>query len=274
MVLLGESGHGKSTLVRTLADQCDDELVLYIPGNELNNTLDEWLSRLDNVDLGYVCRLTRLLSKNLVLVVDGLNECLNTVRARAILQDLVRVLDLFNDGHVRAIVTTRTDYWSRLRFDFRRVYVGPPLELGPFDDQELAEAVNQLGEPAALRRPRWKYVADLLRVPQLFGFFAELGGDVYAAGTETSLYRALRVKREASVAEADRTLLWLCTTICKLQRVSLPLVDLDVDSDVRASIAELTSVGTLQTNRFDTVRFTEDRMAEFLFGELFLYEYR
>jgi len=273
LVLLGESGYGKSVLVRSLAEEAKEELVIYIPGNELNSTLDEWLSRLDNIDVSYICRLTRLLSKNLILVIDGLNECLDTIRAKSILQDLVRVLDVYNGGHVRAIVTVRTDYWTRLRFDFHRVYVRPPIELGAFNDTELALALDDVRGEASLRLPRWKYLHDLLRVPQLYGFFAQLGGNVYAAGPETSLYRALLEKREAVVPDANRTLIWLCIAIRRLCRLSVPLLDLGVDADLRAGLSDLTSAGMLRVNRFDMIRFAEDRMAEFIFGELYLYQY-
>jgi energy-coupling factor transporter ATP-binding protein EcfA2 len=273
LLLLGESGYGKSTLIETLAAETKDELYIHIPGNELNHTLDEWLSRLDNVDVGYVCRLTRLLSKNLVLVIDGLNECLDTLRAKTILQDVIRVLDLYNDGHVRVIVTCRPEYWAKLRFDFNRVYVDPPAELGPFDNDELERAVSHLSGVAALNLPRWSYVRELLRVPQTYGFFVQLGQDPYAALAETTLYQALLAKRQSAVEGANRALIWLCSAMRDSHRLNVPLMDAGADAEVRASLMELAGVGTLQVNRFDIIRFAEDRLAEFVFGQLYLYEY-
>lgn len=273
LLLLGESGYGKSTLIETLAEGNKNELYICIPGSELNHTLDEWLSRLDNIDIGYVCRLTRLLSKNLVLVIDGLNECLDTIRAKTILQDIVRVLDLYNDGHVRVIVTCRPEYWLKLRFDFNRVYVGPPAELGPFDNDELERAISHLSGATALHLPRWSYVRELLRVPQMYGFFVQLGQDPYAALAETTLYQALLAKRQSAVEGANRALIWLCSAMRKSHRLSVPLLNGEAIPEVRASLIDLADVETLQVNRFDTVRFAEDRLAEFVFGQLYLYEY-
>ncbi len=273
LLLLGESGYGKSTLLEILAEETKDELYICIPGNELNQSLDEWLSRLDNVDIGYVCRLTRLLSKNLVFVIDGLNECLDTLRAKTILQDIVRILDLYNDGHVRVIITCRHEYWLKLRFDFNRVYVSPPAELGPFDNDELELALSHLSGGAALHLPRWSYVRELLRVPQMYGFFVQLGQDPYAASAETTLYQALLAKRQSAIEGANRALIWLCSAMRKSRRLSMPLLDGEADAEVRVSLMDLAGVGTLQVNRFDTIRFAEDRLAEFVFGQLYLYEY-
>lgn len=273
LLLLGESGYGKSTLIETLAAETKGELYIRIPGNELNHTLNEWLSRLDDVDVGYVCRLTRLLSKNLVLVIDGLNECLDTLRAKTVLQDVVRVLDLYNDGHVRVIVTCRPEYWAKLRFDFNRVYVCPPAELGPFDKDELELAISRLSGVADLNLPRWSYVRELLRVPQMYGFFVHLEQDPYAAMAETTLYQALLAKRQSAVEGANRALIWLCSAMREGHRMNVPLLDAGADAEVRASLMELADVGTLQVNRFDIIRFAEDRLAEFVFGQLYLYEY-
>jgi hypothetical protein len=273
LVLLGESGFGKSTLVHWLARRSTDDLVIHIPSSELNHSLDEWLSRLDNVDIGHICRLTKLLGKNLVLAIDALNECPDTSRAKAVLQDVIRVLDLYNDGHVRVIVTSRTDYWNRLRFDAGRTYLAEPFELGVFTHPELAEAVRHLGDTDWLELPRWRYVRDLLRVPQLFGFCTQLGATPLTVGSEPALYRALREERQEAIADADRTLLWLCKTIRENQRLSVPLIETDLDRECRASITELASAGMLSLNRFETLRFAEDRMGEFIFGGFYLYEY-
>lgn len=273
LVLLGESGYGKSTLLETLVKEAKDELYICIPGNELNQSLDEWLSRLDNIDITHICRLTRLLSKNLVLVVDGLNECLDPMRAKTILQDIVRTLDLFNDGHVRVIVSCRPEYWLKLRFDFQRVYVASPLELGPFNNEELGIALSHLQGQTALYRPRWSYARDLLRVPQMYGFFVQLGQDIFKASAETTLYKSLLEKRQSAVAGANRVLVWLCSVIRRTRRLSVLLLDESADAEVRASLMALADVGTLQINRFDSIRFAEDRLAEYVFGQLYLYEY-
>jgi len=272
LVVLGESGYGKSTILEALSETAKDELYICIPGNELHLSLDEWMSRLDNNDIDHICRLTRLLSKNVVIAIDGLNECLDTTCAKTIIKDVIRILDLYNDGHVRIIITCRTEYWRRLKIDFNRVYVDLPVELERFNDYEMEQVLSNLTNET-IRLPRMRYIREMLKVPQLYGFFAQLKDDGYSTSAETSLFRSLIEERHGTIEGANRALIWLCTAMRKDRRLSLPLLDIDIAPDIKDVLVELTGVGTLNINRFDIIRFAEDRLAEFVFGNLYLYEY-
>jgi hypothetical protein len=273
LLIIGESGMGKTTLLLKAATISEQLLTIYIPAAEVTTSLDNWCHRLGGVDLHHICRLTRLLGRSLIIVIDGLNEVSHSERARDILNELLGMLDHYDAGNVRAIISCRMDYWNRMKLNVDRIYLASIIQVSKFSEKELDGAIEDLGARNELKRARWAFLVDLLRVPQNFSYYSELRRDHRIVASEHHLLSTIFSQRLNKVPDASRVLAWLCGKMRDAHQVSLPLEDLRPDTDMRSAVIALADVGLLKTNRFSVTRFAEDRMAEFVFGSLFLYEY-
>lgn len=276
-VLLGDHGFGKTVLMRELSDalfSSDSVLGVYIPANELQNTsLDQWFARLDwdEGSLSDVCRLVTALDRRLILIVDGVNEITRSQDAQATLNGVAAILDRFDTGHVRALVTCRTEFWNRLQFDFGRAYEGPLLSMTPFTHENVLTALDP--EVAdRLRTSRHRWFLDLLTTPQTFGLFASLDARDQITSSEFALYRRSLSGRLIAVADGEAALVWLCERLEKTRSVTLNLTDTEGAEAQMETLRALADVGLLTFTRFNRVRFAGDRIGEFLFGSVYLYE--
>lgn len=278
-LLLGDPGYGKTTLVRAASSALaasNDVLVVYIPASELVSiTLDEWFTRVDSEKgaLRAVCRLVTLIDRSLLVIIDGVNEIGDTSGARAVLNDVTSLLDQFDTGHVRCLVSCRSDYWSRLKQQLNRTYVGKTILAERFDCQEVLDGIGNKALVASLGASRYRWFIDLLRTPQTFGLFSSLERGNQPVLSEFALYRLFLSRQIAATDDAASTLVWLCARFKGTRAVNVKMADADIPDRRRDAIAALADAGILAVNRLEIVRFAGDRIGEFLFGALYLYEY-
>ena len=271
-VLVGESGVGKSTLVRRTAPVDTATLSLIIPASEVIDSLNEWAVRLGGTTLDDICRLALLLNRSVNIVVDGLNESIDKVRARGILEELKQILDRYNATGIRALVCSRTDFWARLDTHTKRSYFGAPWTVGLFDDDEVHRAMEVL-TPSRSGNARNAPSRALLRLPQNLAFALELNKQKAPYPGEVQLLRGLYQKRTYSLGEHASVLNWIAGEMRRSQSVSLKSEDKDISQRRLDSLMHLSDAGLITLNRSLVVRFSEDRMGEYYFGAQYLLEY-
>lgn len=270
-ILLGDSGMGKSTLLRKSVPRDEHILSLIVPASEVTHTLNEWAERLGGTSLEDICRLSIILDRSVNIVVDGLNEVIDPSRARDILEELKMLLDRFNDHRVRGVVCSRTDSWSRLRHSTKRDYIGTPWVVDGFDPEEESRALGLLTRNGVVvgTAGRW---GGMLSLPQNYAFALELKQQRGEIVSETELLSRLFEHRAGELGQHISVLYWLCRQLRTAQTTSLGTEDTDISQRRLDGLRALADVGIIQLNRSLVVRFCEDRFAEFAFGARFLLE--
>ncbi|MBF0605576.1 MAG: NACHT domain-containing protein, partial [Nitrospirae bacterium] len=278
-LMLGDPGYGKTVLVREISSKLSrssEILTIYIPASELlEHTIDEWFTRVDTEQgaLWSVCQLVTALDRSLLIIVDGLNEITYTRRVRSVLNNIISLLDQFDNGRVRCLVTCRSDYWIRLKYDFSRTYLGSSIIVRPFTRDEVLQSLDERVS-SELRLSRYRWFVNLLRTPQTFGLFSLLVERKRSLMSEFEIYKVSLGQRLAKAEDAEGALVWICERFERTKMVNLNLIDTEVGERRRKTIQALVDIGILTINRFESVRFLGDRIGEFLFGSVYLYEYK
>ena len=273
MCLIGESGTGKTTLLRKTAINNENVLSVQIPVAEITTSLNEWARRIDDITLDNLCHLTCTLDRTINVLVDGLNEGIDTPRMKAVVYDLIGLLDRYECPNVRAIITCRTDTWTMLGLQIERNYLAEPIKISGFSDNEFAEAMRQLKISSEEGTPRTDVLADMLRLPQNFAFAFYLGEQLANIGSEPALLEMVYETRTNAIRSHLSVLVWLCTEMRRSGEISLWAEDLNTSQRRMTGMHALTDAGFIHLNRFSIVRFREDRMGEFIFGCIYLHDH-
>lgn len=270
--LIGDSGVGKSTLVRMMAPVDTVTLSLIIPASEVIDSLNEWAVRLGGMTLDDICRLALLLNRSVNIIIDGLNETIDKVRAHGIIEELKQILDRYNAPGIRALICSRTDFWTRLERPAERNYFGAPWVVELFDDDEVNRAMEVLA-PNRTESARNPSTRALLRLPQNLAFALELNKHSAPYPGEIQLLRRLYRKRTELLDEHTSVLNWVAGELRSNQSVSLKTEDKNISQRRLDSLRQLSDAGIITLNRSLVVRFSEDRMGEYYFGAQYLLEY-
>jgi len=278
-LLFGDAGYGKTVIGQRLSrsiESREDSVAIYIPGSELfHGSLDAWLLRVkpDGDGFHQLCQLVNALNVRLLLVLDGLNEVRSTEVARALLHEVTGLMDAYDDGNIRCLITCRSDFWRRLKFDFRRTYVNSPILVQRFEPDELTSALES-AHFTRLSAPRHRAYLELLRVPENLGLAAKHGLLESSAYSELEIYKLSLEQELQRVPSATEVLVWLCYQMEKYTSLSCNLLLVETSGRWRDELTGLADAGLLQISEFGTARFQRDRMGEYVYGALFLYRYR
>ncbi len=277
-LVLGDAGHGKTSLLNELkADESLDCLSVFIPAKETRATLNDWFLRITDEysDVRSICSMAKSLGKRIIFIVDGVNEADNLDDLRRLLTDIVHILDQHRDGFVKAIISCRNDFWNRIGHDFERNYEAEPFVLAQFNMDDVKNVLQKSSDTQRYLTSRYKYLHKLLQDPLLFTYFFESGISEHSEISELSLYNGTYKKRtEAGRAErltnADHTIVWFCRQVEEHKNLRVRLNSPTTPPEVQ----KLCSAGILYLNNYGNVRFAEERMGEYIFGKIYLYDYK
>lgn len=272
LVLLGDSGNGKTHALKRLALTCRSEVaVAYVAAHEIpTRGLSAWFDRIRGLALDSVCELSTQKDRRLAIVLDGLNEIDDSRRALAILGEAIAILDKY-DSNVTLVVSSRPEFWGNLAHVLQRRQWSNVFELGHFTEAECIEGLRKLGVDLDARALAKHPAREVLAVPMFQHFISELNIERLESVTPYNLFDAFYERKVVVRPQAWRRVLFkFCRQIH--QRNALAVADFadSLRHGEEEGLGGLTENDILIENDSAKVSFRNDIFAEYTFARLYL----
>jgi len=273
LVLLGDSGYGKTHALKRLAMTSKSNVaVAYIATHEIPTPgLAAWFDRIRGMTLDSICELSTKRDRRLAIVLDGLNEIDDSGRALNILGEAAAVLDKY-ERNVTFIVSSRPEFWGNLSHVLQRRQWSNVFELGRYDETECIDGLRKIGVDLDLKAFTKHPVREVLAIPMFQHIVGELGIERRLDGiTPYSLFDAFYERKVASRPPAWRRVLFkLCRQMHQYNTLAIADFGESLRNDEQNSLRGLMGDEILLENDYAKVSFRYETFAEYTFARLYL----
>lgn len=274
LVLLGESGHGKSHYLKHRAITADREsAIIYMTATEVpQGGINEWLGRLD-ASIDRLCSICSARKSKLTIILDGINELNDITSALALLAEALAAVDKHGPTVLKFVIVSRPEFWFNLADKLHRIEYNNVVNVDRFDWKESVEGLNRLGLKFTEESLKKHPARELLQVPAYQGLLHRLAIRRLESLTANSLFERLFDLRIASNKAAAQVVNKFCRKLAKEKAISILDFPECLRAELHCGFQQLIGYRILVENNLNITSFVYDTFGEYTFGRAYFHDF-